>query len=321
MAKKKKKRKKAIKRIPYEITDGITQSILNTFMTCRQQAKFYLDGWRTYDTSDAMRFGSLFHWLLQELYDAVRTGEEVALGRVTDLLEKYETDQQQISSSITAIQKLELDLAMAEALILPYMDHYPEDFTQKRWEGVESEFANDWNGFLLRGKMDGIYQVKKSYWLLETKTKSRIEEGTLSDALAFDFQNLFYLLNAEIMLGKPIKGVLYNIVRRPSLRQKQLETMGEFCARIKQDVLDKPEHYFKRFEIVYDKDTRKQFAQELKWKLRDFKAWSRGEIPTYKNETACTAKWTCRYLSACASGRMAGYHQNGKLFEELSVSV
>jgi hypothetical protein len=81
--------------------------------------------------------------------------------------------------------------------------------------------------FLLAGRFDGVVRHKETgeYWVWETKTTRSIEE--LVRSLANDEQCGVYMYAANKMLGVPVVGVLYNIVRkkaptRPTVLQSGL---------------------------------------------------------------------------------------------------
>jgi hypothetical protein len=100
------------------------------------------------------------------------------------------------------------------------------------WIGVEQEFdvpyvLKDGRKTRLRGKMDGLYK-KNGIWLFETKSKSRIDEGTIVDALPLDFQNKFYLSVARKLHKIQPSGVKYNIIRRTQMEQRKNETAKKF---------------------------------------------------------------------------------------------
>jgi hypothetical protein len=191
-----------------------------------------------------------------------------------------------------------------------------------RWVELEGVFDVNFNRgdspltFRLRGKKDGVYRDKNGqFWLFETKTKGRMNEDELMKTLDYDFQNLFYITAASKVLAKPIIGVQYNVIHRPDYRKSTVETRRE----LEKDVMKRPEFYYRRFEVPYSKQRQALFREELHRKLTEFHGWLNHKLPTYKNESACTGKGSCSFISACAdvSGRMAGYTQTRRLFNEL----
>jgi len=301
--------KKAVKKIGYSLADGVTQSLLSNFIQCRQQAEFFVTGWESALPKDSLAFGSLFHWLLESYYNSIIKGNPVM-----DFEVHYKEWFKTIGVLMSDQSKVELMAAKAAGLFKGYVSKWKEDL-KRDWVSVESQFDVKFNGFRLRGMRDGVFMVKGKPWLLETKTMAQIREDTLTDALSFDFQNLFYITASELTIKKPIVGVLYNIARTPSL--KPGDNLGDFASRIEADVLARPETYFIRYEITYSEAVKKRFATELVMKLKDFEHWMKGESWTYRNEKACIGKWSCEFLSACASGNMSGYSHTREVFREL----
>lgn len=302
---------------PYKLEHGITQSLLTAFLNCKLRCKLILEGWQTPTPKESLFFGSLFHKLLEEHY----TLESEYIVDLGDFLKT----ENKLYSSITSEIK-EKSFAMAEALYEPYTDFWGMKDGQKDWIELEPVFEvlatiprfSDRKKIPLRGRIDGVFRLKGKLWLLETKTKSQIDEYGLQTQLALDFQNLFYIMVAEELFGEGIAGVLYNVIRKPQLRQKKGEPLEKFAQRMKDDVESRPEHYFKRYEVKYTLRNIKEFRQELQPLLTDYCFWvENGFIPTQKNRTACVGRWNCEFLSACAQGSMAGYIQNRKLFTEL----
>jgi len=164
----------------------------------------------------------------------------------------------------------ELSLGMVEAVFPTYLkrcamrDDPYNDFKAKKWVKLETVFLNTHdigNGFCIpmTGRFDGIFVAKyrgKDYlWLLESKNPSRVDEDAIIDTLDTNVQVMFYLYNMMLMRDKgelpnlPIGGVVYNVLRRPGLRQHQEESLKAFLQRIKKDVEDRIDWYFMRFKM------------------------------------------------------------------------
>jgi len=271
-----------------------------------------LDGWQDTRPKDALAFGTLWHWFLEQNYGAIINGAKKPIDfRVLE--QKYLDATLGRNSNPEAMERY---MAMASALYDVYWLHWKQDFRRK-WEGAECQFDVNWNTFRLRGMRDGLYRFKKQTWLLETKTTGRIDEYTLTDALAFNFQNLFYIVASEEELGKPIAGVMYNVVCKPQLRQGKAESLVNFAKRMRDDVSFRPRRYFVRFECTYPEVVKQRFREELANKLTDFWEWVDGKLATYRNEQACICRWTCEFLAACANNDLAGYVRTRELFGEL----
>jgi len=48
-----------------------------------------------------------------------------------------------------------------------------------------------------------------------------------------------------------VAGVLYNVVRRPAIRpsKRKMESLREFAQRLREDVAERPDFYFHRWEV------------------------------------------------------------------------
>jgi len=336
----------------YTPDQGITQSILLDWLACRYRAQCALkDGYEAKARKTSFRFGSLFHDTLEDLYGGIRGGryERRNIGAVADLLAAR--IRAAVAENLRAAgpgddrAEIEDEGPLAEALLGGYLRQWAADDWAREWVDVEGEFDQTFHpegptgpAYRLRGKRDAVYLQKPrkgagapGLWLMETKTKSQISEDDLDLALAFDFQSLFYLLALEEgdpSPAQPIRGCLYNIVRKPSLRpyavgarRPKAETRAEFLERIGADIREKPDHYFKRFEIVFPQKVRDEFRAQLAVQLRDFAAWFRGDLPTYRNPTACLTRYRCEFLGHCASGGFAGYARTREFFTELAKSA
>ena len=310
---------------PYHLEDGVTQSMLSDYVACRQRMRYILDGWETPATKEALMFGDLWHSFLQHTYQRMMRKREWP---VFADLEKVVMQEKMPGLSGAAAQLMELQLCRAAALYPIYVQAWRADDLKRDWVLVEKSFDVPWEGYLLRGKRDGVFRAKKGskgLFLLETKTSSAFDEAALEDALSFNFQNLFYIHTLEQTLNEPVLGVLYNCIRRPSLRFNpgKGETLSDHYQRLCSDVAARRETYFFRMELNYSDAKKERFREELRWKLDEFRAWL-GEMPesnwhpqTFKNEQACIGKWRCEFLHACATGTMEGYARTRQLFSEL----
>jgi len=256
--------------------------------------------------------GSIFHQLLERHYGNPSFDAE-------DIFKGVEARwRDRVMEAGGDLQQMEGILAQAYPLFLGYAAHYRKKDADKEWLQLEGVFDVQWNDYRLRGRCDGLYRDKSGkVWLLETKTKSRISEDTMTCALNFDPQNLFYILAKEQETGLSISGVLYNVIRQPSLKQKQSETKEDFFDRIGKDIAERSDHYFMRYEVKYTERQKREHRAELICKLKEFEAWCGGKMPTYKSECSCQRGWACEYLEACATGKLVGYNQDGVLFSEL----
>ncbi len=289
---------------------GISQSLIIDYLSCRWKFLYSINRWSHIGSEYKYAFGSLIHDMLDKIYNYCRLNKSVTSTLIGDWIDEYD-----FGFKIT--QDIELLKAKAEVLLIAYMKYYPEDFESKKFDEIESVFEVDFHGYKLRGKKDGRFLCKGKKWLMEHKTKSRIEEALLLQVLNFDFQNLFYITADEIETGEEIQGVLYNIVRNPSSKPKKNERLSQYTIRLRKEVEKDPAHYFLRYEIPYTKADKNRFTYELAeiiWEIQLLLDRTRG---IYRNTTGCTSPYNCDFLNACCRNSMIGYERQPSLFMEL----
>lgn len=308
----------------YTIKDGTTQSLMSNFMSCRQRVAYQIQGYQTKRRRTGLAFGSLIHDTLECLYKTVRAGgSRDYLKLVTNHIEAYTDVQLNKASNAGEENDIHTECMKAIAVMTGYLKKWKKDLNQKQWQEVEAEFDYvDEHGFRRRGKVDGLYKILRELWLLESKTSSNIRPAELMSRLTFDFQTLFYFCAALHTLGKnakKLKGVLYNVIRNPGLKFRKQDTREDYIERIVEDIAKRPEHYYQRFEILITPSSVQDFQSETHHKMIEFDMWLKGQLPTYKNQTACVAPYQCEFLNLCGSGGSAvGYKKGRILFEELS---
>lgn len=297
-----------------EVT-GITQSLLSNW-GCRQKFLFKINRWTPNERNKNVEFGNMVHHVLDLAYSAKRMPSEKGIDKWVD---QY-VAQWEARNMGAGTQDIERHAAVTVCLMAEYLKHYLADFTEKKFTGVEALFSVRWKGFLLRGKKDGRYLTKAAKkWIMEHKTRSDIDESSISELLAFDLQNLFYITAEEAEDPfNPVHGVLYNVFRNPQHKLKAGESLKSYAARIRSDAKKRPAHFFVRFEAAYTKADKESFARQLEAKLIEIRGFLRGDLACYRNEAMCKVGFIkCEYLKACSSGTMAGYRQKHHLFEEL----
>lgn len=321
-----KMKKKSFAFYDYE-RDGITQGLLAMWLECRQKARWFLQGYARKGTSLALTYGSVGHGVLEHAYENFRLGKnsgapkKAQMKKYLSLVEK-QWKLENIRPNKYAIQDLEISLTFADVILPVYFEYWAEDFKKKNWQKIEGKFKipyvlKDGRKTFLRGMMDGAYKTV-GLWLFESKFKSVINEVDIVDTLPLDLQVRIYLRALWKTNLKIPSGVLYNVVRRFGLRQKQDESLTKFAARCAEDLKKRPEHYFYRFEVAAVKKDMLEFEVELEAMIKDFCDWWDGVGGHYKNPGACIGKYgRCWALDACSSGNLYGLTKRKCVFREL----
>lgn len=308
-----------IKYDPYK--NGVSQGLLATFMRCREEAKNFLLGLEQIKASSPMQFGSIAHRVLELVYLNFKTSpkEPEVLQVLSKVLKEFRKEEGQALSP-EGLENLETNAAILEAVLPEYFKFYKKEFGASMWLELEKVFnaPSPVNGVNLVGRIDGAFNRRKELWLFESKTKGRIEEESLTDSLAFDFQTSLYQYVLRGKYGKVPSGVLYNIIRRPGQRLKKEENLKQFTARILEEIKAQPDYYFIRYEISAPQTEALRFEKELTTILKEFLSWWKGEIETYRNTSSCIQRYgPCRFLPLCASGDKTMYRKREHIFPEL----
>jgi hypothetical protein len=306
--------------VPVDYTlevQGITQSLMSSFLQCRQKFIYAINRMSHPKKIAVTNFGSIVHDVLAILYTVKKP-------TVTNIAARLQIYRQENAQDLTRIdaQVVERDFAVAEVVLTKYIAYYATDWAEMKDRQAEQEaefFPLTDRKIIGRCKIDGRYRDKAGKkWLLETKTKGRISEEPLVKRLSFDPQNLFYLLADQRLTNEEAIGMLYNIIRNPQIKPKVNETLKQFCDRLAQDVNERPEFYFMRFEIPYTSSDKKRFEQHLREIILDIEKLTKGESAVYRNCYGCDSPYPCEYLDACASNSFAGYFQRERIFTELT---
>ncbi len=296
----------------------LTQSSIKDFKNCRRLAKYKYEQqlWSIDEDTHALYFGSVMHDCLQ--------AHHLGLSYAGVIAGKAQTPE---------------DRATLNALMWGYSQRWPkEDFEVI---ALEKEFRlplRDPDGvsaqsFVRAGKVDGIIRRADGVWLVEHKSASRIDAEYLSK-LWMDLQITYYSAAVEEMLGEPVVGVLYNVIRKPSraemslfvgetdaewqdrydaaknkklLKRKMSETIDDF--RAKMVSLYAHADMFHREEIVLTADDMEEVLREAYSLARDWHN-ARTTGHWYRNTDHCY-KWNrpCAYLPLCRS------HENPLVLE------
>jgi hypothetical protein len=260
---------KSVWKGPY--VDGVTQTHLQKFLECRERFRLYMMEGLTPTPifNRYIEYGNFYHLC----DDAMSKGShwDFVLGRYAgELLSKYPSQQNEILRWVQIFRR-------QYPLYLDYWDR----------NGIEaqtllSEHVFDVQYILpsgrtvrLRGKWDGVYEINNGVWLWETKTKGEVDIGVITKQLTYDLQTMFYIValltntnsleeyNPFNTPERPLRGIYYNVIRRPlsgglhsikqyepSKRNPRGESDSEFYARLEEEMVSDPEYFFHRWQVV-----------------------------------------------------------------------
>lgn len=272
---------------------GVTFSLLSRFLVCRERFRLHvIEGLvPSRGFNPKIEFGSMWH-----------VCEEVHAKGIDPLHRepRYEGAKELTSGCLLAYcqgissrwkesaEQINHWYNIAKMMWPLYLNHWKRSPDVKGRENLLSEEVFNVPYHLpsgrtvtLRGKWDSvdlISQAKtKGIYLQENKTKGMIDEDRIQRQLNFDLQTMLYLVAFQTWqslddygqpirfpeaVNFPIRGVRYNVVRRPMHRQKKTESPRDFYLRLEEEVKDDPGHFFMRWKVEVTQGDVERFKKE-----------------------------------------------------------
>lgn len=270
---------------------GVTFSLLSRFLVCRERFRLkVVEGLEAdHGFNHRIEYGNMWHACEEALATTRKDDPHLLAGyerlpwerALTEcakgLCRRYRTSQEQVEKwyNVCKVQFPEYvkfwegrrDVRGKETLFAERVFNVPYRLPSGRT-------------VRLRGKFDLVDLVteggKASLWLQEDKTKGDIDEQQLRRQLTFDLQTMLYLValynfdwsddpvqRTRVTKPFPIKGVRYNVVRRPLSGGKgtivkhkptksnpQGETDAEYYERLREIIRGDPGFFFMRWNTV-----------------------------------------------------------------------
>ena len=203
--------------------------------------------------------------------------------------------------------KLEINKAIVHAMLEGYFNLYGSGFPEAEERYPEFKFKipivnpktkAKSKSFMLAGKVDDLIKTNNEWWLVEYKTAGTVDKSYI-DKLMLDTQITTYIYAIQKFFNIKISGVIYRILRKPSIRQTKKETVSQFIDRLMQDYKDRPEFYFYEEKLYRSQEDLNEFEAEL-WDITQDLLKCRKEGLWYKNTSRCKDWGKCEYIPLCA---------------------
>ena len=235
----------------------ITTSQIRSFKSCRRLYELqYIELLRPKVESEALTTGASYHRLVEAIL----------------------LDKQQTENTIPGI--------MADQFrnkILPLLPKITK---------VEHEFKiNIGESEILLGKIDAISEDGTP---IEHKTTSDTIDEKYIYRLNWDDQVTNYLLALSLERGQIVNKVIYTVIKKPTIRQKQTETIEEYLARCVAWYDDDTQHKIATFSVIRSKDELAAKQAELIEMCKEIKNCK----CFYRNPSHCSIIG-CPYASIC----------------------
>lgn len=263
----------------------LTASRMTCLLACpRKHYLRYEIGLKAKSDSAPLRFGSAWHHAMEARWNGLDAA--AAFQRAIELATDFS----------------EIEVATLQGMLKGYFDEYAEREIVQTLH-PETEFRYPLAGsrsFDVAGKIDGLAVLKDSRLsLFEHKTSGEdiAPDSEYWTRLRFNPQIYQYVL-ASRALGWDVQYVIYDVARKPSIRQKQNETAEAFAERLYADTRERPEFYFARREVpILDQDVCEFEVQRLALskQILFFRSAARSARKTEHGWPRNCGGMTCRY--------------------------
>lgn len=247
------------KRAPFQdlYRDGISYSSLAKFVNCRERFRlYYVEGLRPVGTTESLEFGTMFHSLLEGYAQGI----------------PFETLKANLMNQVRPGNDFYTTALEVLIVFEHYIDYWKTNDRKVSYVSQEESFREtvylpSGRKLDIKGRFDEIFRRDGGLWLQENKTKSRVEDAILMNILPYDLQTMLYCYAIKLKYKEVPKGVLYNVIRQPGLREKKSENLTDYCARVNEDIASRRDHYFIRFQIDITPENLQDFVKKTLYPL------------------------------------------------------
>ena len=300
---------------------GVSPTGLLAFHDCRLKRKLAIQGWQTKSFANAMNFGKFGHGIFEQAYielDALKTKAEKRkfvkntkrLRKIVDeYMDEFEASEDWTMADERYRASYELWSAQMYALLPAYFAFYAEKEFAWKWYATEMKIEGvKFGETKLNGYLDYLHQNKKQLIIMDNKFMGRISEDVLIKTLDYDFQMYFYGYAVQRIFGILPEKAVYNVIRRPSIKLNKNETLTQHTERLRVAINKDPAHYFKRFNIAFDKVMMKRFETDLEKLVAEYTRWIKDGTPFNLFGNPCNGKYgVCHYYDLCHYNTKASY--------------
>lgn len=266
----------------------LSASQVSTLLACPQKYAYsYEEGIEPIAIRPALSLGKAFQRAIE--MDDPETGVRAIWA------EREYTSQDEID-------QIEKDSTIVAAAAQLYLSRYPvTENSQKEYE-YRVRLRNPWTGrysntFDLLGYADEIAEEDGELVLIENKFVGQISEVSIR-RLPLDRQISLAAYGIWRATGREVSKVRYRFTRKPSIRQKKGESVGDFCMRVERDYFDRPDFYCEEQVIYRDQSQLARIEAEL-WEWAEQVRAARKRHLFVRNTSACTDFGGCEFLPLC----------------------
>lgn len=270
----------------------LTNSNIGLFKNCRK-AWYYRNIERI-----APRLESTARGIGTAVHKGIETGSiEEAMATFDDV---FPNDQGEADT-------LETNKVIVQAMLEGYFERFGVGFLDAEEYYPETQFEVDVKNpktgaksktFKLAGKADGLLKQDGKWWVVEYKTTGQVGKSYI-DKLMLDSQMTTYIYALQRQRNIKIAGVIYRVIRKPSIRQTAKETLNQYLDRLTNDYKARPEFYFVEQQLYRTQEDLEEFELDV-WNITQDLLKCHRENLWYKNTSRCADWGKCRYIPLCS---------------------
>ncbi len=282
----------AVGRITDELTGRrhLSNNSISTLLSCPQKYGFSYDS-RIEPVSKGLplKMGSAFQKGIEE-GDATVAIDTFIKGD-GPILSQADEDKRRINATICG--------AAAKA----YLDQFGTPESEIREFGFRVQLRNPWTGaysrtFDLLGFLDALDRDESGHLVnVENKFVGQIAPVQVRK-LPLDRQIALGCYGVWRVLGEEVTKVRYRFIRKPSIKQKQGESVDEFCARVRADYEERPDFYIKPEDFTRAASDLVRTEAEL-WEWADKVRRAEKRRLWDRNTSMCHEYGGCAFLPIC----------------------
>lgn len=199
--------------------------------------------------------------------------------------------------------RLRVDEATIVSAAALYLAQWPAPADEQRELEFKVRLRNPWSGhysrtFDLLGKADGVTDLGTHLDLSEIKFTGNIDVQRVR-RLKLDRQVSLECYGLWRATGKFVREVNYRFVRKPSIRQRQKESVDEFCVRLAQDYVERPDFYSHGETLYRDTEDLLRIEGEL-WEWADQMRRAKTRDLWTRNTSQCHEFGGCAFIPICS---------------------
>lgn len=199
--------------------------------------------------------------------------------------------------------RLQVEEATVEAAAALYLRTWPATDQEQREVEYRVRLRNPATGaysltFDLLGYADGVVDCDSWLELIENKLVGQITELSVK-RLPLDRQIALARYGLWRATGKQVRRVHYRFVRKPSIKQRQKETLPEFLARLRADYEEREDFYAVQPDPMFAPHEDALRVEAELWEWADDVRRGRRRQVWPRNTSHCTDFGGCAFIPIC----------------------